>query len=69
MTRKSTANKLRHIGNRKLLRRKSVFWTSLECKYMIYNCEVRRGMYDTNVKTKEKKVFFPKKQSRYKIKF
>ena len=26
----STANELRHIGNRKLLRRKSVFWISFE---------------------------------------
>ena len=65
---KSTAKKLRHIGSQKLSRRKSVFWISLKRKRMIYHCDVRRGMYDTNLNAKGKKFFFAK-QLRYKSKF
>ena len=54
---KNTVVKLRHIGNQKFSRRKTVFWTSLERKHMIYDCDVRRNVYDINLNAKEKNFF------------
>ena len=61
-TKKSTAIKLRQIGNQKLSRRKSVFWISLERKHKIYHCNVIRGVYDSNLNQKEKKAYVKKTQ-------
>ena len=58
---KTLTTKVRHIGNRKFSRRKSVFWISLNCKHVIFHCDVRRGVY-------EQILIRKKKQPRYKNK-